>query len=208
MGRTDAYADQLTGESPERLEVPYRFCSDEYSEGTPTCAAFDAGADAAEIGRPDRPLPNYYWFNNFQRDRIFFDEWDYQMRIYWTYFPIKTQFDHWVFGQQDADTWEWMRDDAAAYQIEDVPWARHRRGSSTSAVRDGLAFFQEVLAIPTPGAYTRDFDEGYCGLTIPIHRSSVVTRWNRLLVRRCKHWPRDWALPREHLRRRERLLFL
>ena len=33
--------------------------------------------------------------------------------------------------------------------------------AGTSAVRDGMAFFQEVLAIPEPGAYTRDFSEGY-----------------------------------------------
>jgi len=167
MGRESSYADQMTGDAPwSSWEVPYRFCSDEYSEGTPTCAAFDAGADAAEIvGDLIDRYRNYYWFNNFQRDRIFFDEWDYQMRIYWTYFfPIKTQFDHWVFGQwYDADTWEWMRDDAVAYEIEDVPWAQAIDGglSGTSAVRDGMAFFQEVLAIPEPGAYTRDFSEGY-----------------------------------------------
>ena len=151
--------DRLTGDAPwSRWEVPYRFCSDEYAEGTPTCAVFDAGADPAEIvGDLIDRYRNYYWFNNFQRDRVFFDEWDYMTRIYWYYFfPIKTQFDHWVFGQwYDADTWDWMRDSAGALGVEDVPWTQAIDGGlpGTSAVMDGMAFFQEVIATPEPGAY-------------------------------------------------------
>ena len=158
---------QLTGQTKWKYwEVPYRFCSDEYVEGTSTCAMFDLGADEYEIvtDAMDR-YRNYYWFNSFRRDRVIFDEWDYMDSIYWRYFSyIKTIFNHWVVGQWfDADTYEWLRGDAAKWGVEDVPWTEAADGglALTAAVMDGMAFFQEVIATPEPGAYWRDFGEGY-----------------------------------------------
>ena len=163
----DSLEAQLTGDAPwTRWEVPYRFCSDEYVFGTPTCNAYDLGADSYEMVRDTvERYENYYWFNNFKRDRVFFDEWDYMDSIYWRYFAfLKITYDQWVFGQWfDADTWEYLRDDAATWAVDDVPWEEAVDGGLplTAAAMDGLALLQRVLATPAPGAYWYDFSEGY-----------------------------------------------
>jgi hypothetical protein len=169
MGRpeTEAYLAQELGDAPwTAWEVPYRYCSDEYVFGTPTCNMFDLGADPWEVVQDVvERYRSYYWFNNFKRDQVFFDEYDYMDSIWWRYLAfVKTVHDHWVFGQWfDADTWEYLRSDAAFYEIEDLPWEQAVDGglSLTAASMDGLRFIQEVLAIPAPGAYLYDPEEGY-----------------------------------------------
>lgn len=155
---------QETGDAPWiDWEVPYRFCSDEYTEGTPTCNMFDLGADAWEIVQDvvDR-YRNYYWFNNFKRDQVFFDEYDYMDSIWWRYLAfVKTIHDHWVFGQWfEADTWEFIRE---YYDVEDAPWEQAVDGglALTAGSMDGMALLEEILAIPAPGAYVYDQAEGY-----------------------------------------------
>jgi hypothetical protein len=146
--------------------VPYRFCSDEYVFGTPTCYAFDMGVDAWEIvSDAVERYWSYYWFNNFKRDRVFFDEWDYMDGLYWRYFAfVQNTYQHWVFDQWfTADTWEWLRQDPERWGIEDAPWAEAGDAglSGSAAAMRGLRFLQEVLAIPEPGAYLYDDYEGY-----------------------------------------------
>ena len=169
MGKaeTEAYVAQLEGDAPWKLwEVPYRFCSDEYVFGTATCHAYDLGADTYEVvaDTVDR-YKNYYWFNNFKRDRIMFDEWDYMDTMYWRYFGfIQNAYQNWVFDQWfKADTWEWLRYDAEAYGIEDVPWDEATDGglAGTAAARAGMRFLQDVIALPEPGSYMFDYAEGY-----------------------------------------------
>jgi len=169
MGRDagDAYAAQLTGDAPWRYwEVPYRFCSDEYEFGTGTCLMFDLGADRYEIVHDaiDRYW-NYYWFNNFKRDRVLFDEWDYMDTIWWRYFAfVQNAYQNWAFDQWFvSDVWEWLRDDAKTWEVEDAPWreAVDAGLTGTAAVMDGVRFLQQVLAIPEPGAYMYDFYEDY-----------------------------------------------
>ncbi|TNF38316.1 MAG: hypothetical protein EP329_00905 [Deltaproteobacteria bacterium] len=163
----DAYIAQLIGDAPWRYEaVPYRFCSDEYVDATDTCHMFDLGADVYEIVTDAIDRYNaYYWFNNFKRDRVFFDEWDYMDAMWWRYFSfIHTSFQSWVFNQWfAADGWEWARYDAAAWDIEDVPWAEalDAGGAATAAMKEAVTFLNEVIARPEPGAYWYDFDEGY-----------------------------------------------
>ncbi|MCB9726914.1 MAG: zinc-dependent metalloprotease [Deltaproteobacteria bacterium] len=162
-----AYLAQLVGDKPwQDWEVPYRFCSDELVFGSATCNAFDLGPDTFEVvADAIARYRNYYWFNNFKRDQVFFDEYDYMDSMWWRYFAfIKNSYDHWVFGQwYDADTWEWMRLDAARWGIEDRPWTQAVDGglAMTAAAQDGMAFLQEVVATPEPGAYMYDFYEEY-----------------------------------------------
>jgi len=164
---SEAYIAQLTGDAPWRYEaVPYRFCSDEYEGASATCYAFDLGADSYEIVTDAIDRYNaYYWFNNFKRDRVFFDEWDYMDAMWWRYFMfIHTGFQNWVFNQWfAADGWEWLRDDPAAWGIEDAPWAEaiDAGGAATAAMKEAVTFLNEVIARPEPGAYWYDFDEGY-----------------------------------------------
>jgi hypothetical protein len=169
MGMTaeDSYQAQAEGVSTWiHEEVPYRFCSDEYVFGTQTCNMFDLGADPAEIVQDatDRYW-SYYWFNNFKRDHVIFDEFDYMDYIWWRYFAfIKNFHDHWVFGQwYDADVWEYMRYDAEYYDIDDVPWEQAGDAGLTlsAASMRGMTFLSQVIATPAPGAYWYDFDEDY-----------------------------------------------
>ncbi len=157
---------RLTGKGPWAQEVPYRFCSDEYDFGTGTCHTFDTGADAYEVVLDSiNRYENYYWFKNFKRDRVFFDEWDYMDGLYWRVFGyIQNAYQNWVFDQWfKADDWEWMRNYADDYAIEDLPWTDAKDGGQeqTAAVREGVAFLMRVLAKPEPGAYMYDFDENY-----------------------------------------------
>jgi hypothetical protein len=170
MGDTSgntAYVAQLTGQTPwNAWEVPYRFCSDELVFGSATCNAFDMGADTYEVvADAIARYQNYYWFNNFKRDQVMFDEYDYMDSMWWRYFAfVKNSYDHWVFGQWfDADTWEWLRGDAAAWGVEDRPWEEAIDGglALTAAAQDGMTFLQQVVATPEPGAYIYDFYEEY-----------------------------------------------
>lgn len=164
---TDAYVAQLKGDAPWRYqEVPYRFCSDEYVDATDTCHVFDLGADVYEIVTDaiDR-YQAYYWFNNFKRDRVFFDEWDYMDAMWGRYFSfIHTSFQNWVFNQWFAgDGWDWLRYDPEFWEVEDVPWTESidAGGAATAAMMESVRFLNEVIAQPEPGAYWYDFDEGY-----------------------------------------------
>jgi len=169
MGRDPALSmeAQLTGDAPwTRSEIPYRFCSDEYESGSMYCHMFDQGADAFEIVSDvvDRYW-NYYWFNNFKRDRVSFDEWDYMGSMYERYFSLLLrQYQNWVFDQWFvADRWEWLRSDPARWGIEDAPFtkATDAGGSGTAAAMTAFRFLQQVIAEPEPGAYMFDFSEGY-----------------------------------------------
>lgn len=167
MSETESLEAQLTGDAPWTLwEVPYRFCADEYVFGTKTCYAFDLGADGYEIVRDTiARYENYYWFNNFKRDRVFFDEWDYMDSMYWRYFGyLQNTYQNWVFDQWfTADTWEWARGYAGELGVEDAPWeeAADAGLSDTAAVMEAVRFLWRVVATPEPGAYMYDFDEGY-----------------------------------------------
>lgn len=169
MGRDPAasFEAQATGDAPWTLwEVPYRFCSDEYESGSMYCHMFDQGPDAYEIvtDAVDRYW-NYYWLNNFKRDRVSFDEWDYMTLMYERYFGVLLrEYQNWVFDQWFvADRWEWLRYEPERWGIEDAPFteAVDAGGSGTAAAMTTLRFLQQVLTLPEPGAYMFDFAEGY-----------------------------------------------
>lgn len=162
-----SYQAQLLGDAPWRhWEVPYRYCSDEYVGATGTCHAFDLGADMYEIvvDAIDR-YDNYYWFNNFKRDRVTFDEWEYMDTMWWRHFAfIHLAHQNWVFDQWfTGEVWEWLRDDPTDWGIADVPWTEAIDGgaTATAAMMESMRFLNRVLAMPEPGAYWYDFDEEY-----------------------------------------------
>ena len=153
-------------------EVPYRFCSDEYVEGTATCNMFDAGADASEIVRMGlQQWRNHYLLQAFRRDRVGFSIEDYEYRIWSRYFlPVALQFQNWVFLQYDPDTranpgvlWDWLTYDKAVAKklgMEAKPWEQALGGglAMTSAVKDGIDALAAILTQPEPGQYC--FDPG------------------------------------------------
>jgi hypothetical protein len=79
---------------PTLVEVPYRFCSDEYVGGQSTCYRFDEGADAYEQARDNATrYENYYVFNSLRRGRVGFgmNLMGYISRIYGRYFSFLTE---------------------------------------------------------------------------------------------------------------------
>jgi hypothetical protein len=175
------YADlvrELTGEGSTATagkkktlwEVPYRFCSDEYTQGTPTCNAFDSGADSLEIIRNNlQEYKDHYLLQAFRGDRVEFRIDDYQARIWGRYLlPVALQYQNWVFWQYDPDDplnpgmlWDNLRADPAdakKYGLEDTPWEQAAQGglTMTAAVRYGISAMADVIAQPEPGLYCLD----------------------------------------------------
>ena len=155
---------QLRGETEWKYwEVPYRYCSDEYEGATMWCAMYDAGMDPYEIvaDAADR-YRNYYFFRAFKRDVAGWDGWGYESTLYFRYFRhMLNQYQHWAFLSYDStEQWNFYREDAQFYGIEDVQWDLARDGGAPlmAATRASLRFLIEVLAIPQPGAYLYDPD--------------------------------------------------
>ncbi len=158
------------GRKRQLWEVPYRFCSDEYVEGTPTCNMFDAGADAWEIVRAGmQQWRDHYVLQAFRRDRVGFAIEDYEYRVWSRYFlPVALQFQNWVFLQYDPETkanpgvlWDWLTYDKSVAKklgLETKPWEQAQGGGlpMTAGVKDGMDFLATVLAQPEPGQYCFD----------------------------------------------------
>lgn len=136
-------------ESQGLLTVPYRFCSDEYRGGTPSCDVWDQGASYEEI--MDGHIQNYddyYVFNNFRRDRagwgLFI--WPLFQRYLGRYFgPMANIYQHWVLRLFFNDN-QWYVSEWGGQ----LGWAGIERGIGT---------MMNVLVNPHPGTYAWDNDE-------------------------------------------------
>lgn len=168
--------DQHAGRRQWTLwEVPYRFCSDEYDGATATCSTFDEGADEFEIAEAARrQYLEYFPFLAFQRDRRYFNEWDYMWRVQSrTFMPMLTQYQNFVFDSfveeaeydcivsDDAACDNVDGDDAAYYGLDRAPWAESDDGGlpGAAATRLLLDTIGEVIAQPEPGSYFFDDSE-------------------------------------------------
>lgn len=154
----------LEGRS-DLVEVPFRFCSDEYEGTEHWCAAWDEGADAFEVAEnASDAYEAYYIFNSFSRDQREIDAWGHLGRVHDRYFlHLQNQYQHWVYRGFDLDGfWEELRGDAAAYGIEDVAFDEAIDGglAGANAARVGLTTLARVIQAPEPGAYYVDPDDG------------------------------------------------
>ncbi len=157
--------DQLKGSaSTSFIEVPFRFCSDEYEGALSWCAAYDEGADPYEIVQnASDQYETYYIFNNFSRDRQDIESWSHLENVFYRFFfPIQNQYQQWFYSSWDYDgLWEYLREDPAYWQIEDVPYDEAIDGGLAGAfsARTGLNTLARVIQTPEPGAYYYDPDE-------------------------------------------------
>ncbi|MCC7382505.1 MAG: zinc-dependent metalloprotease [Deltaproteobacteria bacterium] len=157
---------QATGRADTSLvEVPYRFCSDEYDGALAWCNTWDEGADPSEIVQNAADAyEGYYVFNNFARDQRELDSWDHLGRVYERYFiHAQNQYQQWVFNAWDLEGyWEALREDARGYGIEDLPYDQAIDGglAGANASRIGLNLLARVIQTPEPGAYYVDPDDG------------------------------------------------
>ncbi len=81
-------------ENPPVNEVPYLFCDNSYNRVTPFCATFDYGSSLSEIFANYYSMwSDYYFFNNFKRDRLSPLAWSPRRAmgaVYFTYNYIDT----------------------------------------------------------------------------------------------------------------------
>ncbi|MCC6747551.1 MAG: zinc-dependent metalloprotease [Deltaproteobacteria bacterium] len=133
---------------PEReLEVPYMFCSDEYVDATVSCHRWDEGADPREIVQSvSSGYKNYYYFNNYKRDRFGFDPliaYRTMKDRYFSYLPNIYQ--HWLFR-------------VASFGLDDTTLENYW----TMGTWQGFNLLLDVVSRPQYGTYCRAGADGKC----------------------------------------------
>ncbi len=92
------------------VEVPYRFCSDEYNGRTPTCSTFDEGADALEIARNALDdYENYWFFYGYAWDSETFHTSRYQGTVNRYLYTAHRQFQHWAMKLSHYEHNDWWK---------------------------------------------------------------------------------------------------
>ena len=131
---------------PTMLEVPYRFCSDEYAARTPTCDVWDEGADAFEIVR--NSVADYWWYWPFWgrwRGSVLFSDRNYSNRIFWAFSRLKRQFQWWGIEYARFNSGDWWEKQFG------MPWEEDINGGLSGAMASAEAFntLINVFAIPS-----------------------------------------------------------
>ncbi|MBI2375258.1 MAG: hypothetical protein HYV07_14785 [Deltaproteobacteria bacterium] len=76
-------------QNPPANEVPYLFCDNYYDRVTPTCATFDYGSSLTEIHANYYSMwSDYFFFNNFSRDRLQPISWSIYSALYPTFYAM------------------------------------------------------------------------------------------------------------------------
>lgn len=96
---------------PDMVEVPFRFCSDEYNWTTPTCQTWDEGVDPYEIINNSIADYESYWpFWAYKRDNDLFNPGtSYWGRVVYEMYGYRKQFEHWALSYaryNHNDWWE------------------------------------------------------------------------------------------------------
>ncbi len=143
------------------VEIPYRFCSDEYHGGAANCYAFDQGADYYERVRN---LADKYWyyyiFDAFKRSRVTFgDVGSYIGTIYARYFsPIADQYKHFL------NDW-WYAGSGFSCGGEDWYIKPECGENGFVAAVTAFNFFARIIQTPDVGCYRRAFNNATAQLT-------------------------------------------
>ncbi|MBU51583.1 MAG: hypothetical protein CL920_23065 [Deltaproteobacteria bacterium] len=135
------------------IEVPYKFCSDEYHHGASNCNRFDQGADPYErVKDITQRYWSYYIFNAFKRGRVEFgmNTRSYLSRIYSRYFlPLTHQYKHFVNDGLIVRSEEKCGDGGAWYTDD-----RCGQSGFVASVA-ALNFFSRVIQTPDVGCYEK-----------------------------------------------------
>jgi hypothetical protein len=125
------------------LEVPYMFCSDDWIGAIGSCQLWDTGADHSEITADIiKRYNNYYFFNNYKRDRHPFYADMVLDRVFGRYLSyLPNMYQHWLFSQFYSSSVD---------GLGDLYW--------TISTFDGLNLIGEVLTKPQYGGYELDRD--------------------------------------------------
>jgi hypothetical protein len=195
--KTIPYADLLAlrskvkalGENDVPVEVPYRFCSDEYVDGSSVCYRFDEGPDMYEMVKNVTEMyDNLYWFNNFKRGRVNFalggSASSYLNRIYGRYFNVlSNQYKHMVNDELIIRSRQKSQCDSALGDPRKVShYVSPLCGlDQYASALESLNFFARVLATPDVGDYgynpeTKTYERGYDSTLGPDPQDPKVQR--------------------------------
>lgn len=135
---------------PDKVEVPYRFCSDELAGMTPDCDVWDQGADPYEIVR--NTVDDYWWGwmwygrwrgNTYAYD--FFNAW-YTNSVSFHFNRMRRQFQWWAINFARYNQNDWWQNVTGS----DLPWDQDPNGglAGSMAVDEAFSTLVQVFAIP------------------------------------------------------------
>ncbi len=106
---------------PDMVEVPLRFCSDEYNWSSPTCQTHDEGTDSFEIVRNLIEDYEAYWpFRAYQRDNdLFSPSTGYWGRVMYDMQALRKHFEHWAnnLARYNHNNW-WEEQYGQAWHLD------------------------------------------------------------------------------------------
>lgn len=139
------------------VEVPYRFCSDDYVGVTPTCQRYDEGADPFEIvANLASDYENYYIFWAFKRDQVIFESGNYFNRILSNFFNMQSHFQVWAANYARYNKNDWWQSQYGKRWEEDPNGGL----SGSLAAYISLNTMVGALTRPVPGTYFQNQKTG------------------------------------------------
>lgn len=135
-----------------RVEVPYRFCSDELSGRTPTCQVFDEGVDTFEIVRNSAESYENYWpFSGYSHDQVTWWPESYYNGVQRYFGEMRRQFQYWVQGMVHYNQNDWWAKNVG----NGVPWDQDINGglSATVAAYEAFNTMANAFGRPEEGRY-------------------------------------------------------
>ncbi len=156
---------QFDAQNPPDREVPYLFCDNFYNRRTPFCSTFDYGSNLSEIqANYYRNWRNYYFFNNFARDRLAPFGWNINSAVT----PILILLDF-----MDVTLQYFYILDVTDPEFDGTDL----KEDMVSAILQNMNIATEVMALPSP--------DRFCPLTfqgqaVPTYFSSFTATFNGL----------------------------
>ena len=138
------------------VEVPYAYCSDEY-RGNMGCYYFDQGIDMGEMaGGAMEQLSNYYIFDAFKRERLFYGSYGNPMGYY------ARIMDRYLRVLGDVGMYYALYDNLLFRYSFYPAWKNMPLGgrSMEQAALDAFDTLKDMIASPAPGSYKLDPDTG------------------------------------------------
>ena len=172
--RRDCGQEAATLNEDRRVMVPYMFCSDEWVGSIANCNRWDEGADpAAILERTMNQWEDYYWFNNYKRDRVSFNTTASANRALSRTYPMMLlMYQQWLFSRSQTDL------------LITYPWQ--------VGVLNSVNMFGNILTKPRYGTYyvSNNGEDAYLYDVDPVEIGSTLGQVNNLPV------TADFQIPR------------